>query len=371
MPKLQKLKVIISGGGTGGHIFPAIAIADALKRKVEDIEILFIGAKDKMEMQKVPAAGYPIEGLWISGLQRKLTLQNLSFPFKVASSLIKAGKLIAQFQPDVVVGVGGFASGPTLRAASSRNIPTLIQEQNSYPGITNKLLSKRVNKICVAYDGMERFFPSEKIVKTGNPVRKEVINIEGKRDEAFTFFGLEKNRKTLLIVGGSQGALSVNKSVQANLDILLQNNQQIVWQTGKYFYETAKKIAEQKKTENLVITEFIERMDYAYAAADVIISRAGAIAISEICAVAKPTIFVPLPSAAEDHQRKNAQALVDKNAALMIPDNETFEKIGKTAIELINDTNRQKEISKNLEKLAIRDASDRIVDEILKLVEKI
>jgi len=370
MSKLQKLKVIISGGGTGGHIFPAIAIADTLKRKVEDIEILFIGAKDKMEMQKVPAAGYPIEGLWISGLQRKLTLRNLSFPFKVVSSLLKAGKLISRFQPDVVVGVGGFASGPTLRAASSRKIPTLIQEQNSYPGITNKLLSRRVNKICVAYDGMERFFPSENIVKTGNPVRKEVIDIEGKKDEAFTYFGLNKDRKTLLIVGGSQGALSVNKSVQYHLDLLLQNDLQIVWQTGKYFYETAREIAGQKKTERLVITEFIERMDYAYAIADVIISRAGAIAISEICAVAKPTIFVPLPSAAEDHQRKNAQALVDKKAALMIPDNETLEKLGITTIELINNRNLKTEFSKNLEKLAIRDASDRIADEVLKLVEK-
>jgi len=346
--KQQKLKAIISGGGTGGHIFPAIAIANSLKKRVENSEILFIGARDKMEMEKVPAAGYKIEGLWISGLQRKL---------------------ISGFKPDIVIGVGGFASGPTLRAATGKKIPSLIQEQNSFPGITNKLLAKRVDKICVAYENMERYFPKDKIIITGNPVRQEVIDINGKKEDALKFFDLDPSRKTLLIIGGSQGALSINKSILKYLDLFQKNDIQLIWQTGKYYYDTAKTETSQNKYPELRIVEFIEKMDYAYAAADVIVSRAGAIAISEICAVAKPTVFVPLPSAAEDHQRKNAQALVDKNAALLILDQDVQHKLGDTVMELSNNSDKQKEIVKNLGNLAITDASERIVDEILNLVK--
>ena len=366
--KQQPYKFIISGGGTGGHIFPAIAIANALQEKQPDANILFVGAKGKMEMEKVPAAGYPIEGLWISGLQRKLTLKNLSFPFKLVSSLAKARSVINKFKPDMVIGVGGYASGPTLKVASGKGIPTLIQEQNSYPGITNKLLAGAVSKICVAYDGMEKFFPSEKIIKTGNPVRKQVIDIEGKKEEAARYFGLDTSKRTFLIVGGSQGALSINKSIANNLDNFLQKDYQMVWQTGKYYYEEAQALAKKKDSKSLVITAFIDRMDLAYALADVIISRAGAIAISEICAVAKPPVFIPLPTAAEDHQTKNAQALVDRDAALMIPDAEVMEKLGDTVIKLMENEEIKTRLSGNLKSLAIKNSADRIADEILKLV---
>jgi len=359
----QQLKVIISGGGTGGHIFPAIAIANTLKKSVDDCAILFVGALGKMEMEKVPAAGYEIKGLWISGLQRKLTLKNLSFPFKVLASLWKAKKIIKEFNPGIVVGVGGFASGPTLRAATALRIPTLIQEQNSYPGITNKILSKKVKKICVAYDGMEKFFPKDKIVKTGNPIRSEMVEIDGLRDEAIRFFNLKSNKKTLLIVGGSLGALSVNKSIHKHLKFLTENDLQIIWQTGNYYYETAKG----EDCGNVRVIKFINKMNMAYAAADIIVSRAGAIAISEICAVQKPAVFVPLPSAAEDHQTKNAQALVDKEAALLVKDSEVLEKLGETVIQLLQDDKRQNLFTENLGKLAIRDAAERIVNEILKL----
>lgn len=367
--KQQQLKVIISGGGTGGHIFPAIAIANTLKTRVENIEILFIGAKDKMEMEKVPAAGYTIEGLWISGLQRKLTVKNLSFPFKVLSSLAKAKKIIKKFKPDIVIGVGGYASGPTLRVATNNKIHALIQEQNSFPGITNKMLAKSVDRICVAYDQMERFFPKEKIAFTGNPVRQEVIEIEGKKEEALNFFGLQNDKKTILVVGGSQGALAINKAIKKNLSEFANKNLQIIWQTGKPYFQEADEAVENSGLKGILPVAFIDRMDFAYAAADVIISRAGAIAISEICAVAKPAIFIPLPTAAEDHQRKNAQALVDKKAAILVLNNQAEEKLGDALIELIENKDRQKEISKNLSKLAIKDASDRIVDEILKIVE--
>ncbi len=366
--KQHNIKVIISGGGTGGHIFPAISIANALKKKEPDTDILFVGAKGKMEMEKVPAAGYPIEGLWISGLQRKLTLKNLSFPFKVLSSLIKANKIINRFKPDVVVGVGGYASGPTLRAASKKKIPSLIQEQNSFPGITNKLLAKDVSVICVAYDGMEQFFPEHKIVKTGNPVRQNVIDIIGKNDEAFKFFELDNHKKTILVVGGSQGALSINKAIHKYLDLFIENDVQLIWQTGKFYYETAMEVTKDLQDKGLKTIEFIDRMDYAYSVADVIISRAGAIAISEICTVGKPTIFIPLPTAAEDHQKKNALALVEKKAAFFIENDEAINQLGNAVIELLKNENQQKELNSNLKKLAITNADERIVDEILKLL---
>jgi UDP-N-acetylglucosamine--N-acetylmuramyl-(pentapeptide) pyrophosphoryl-undecaprenol N-acetylglucosamine transferase len=366
----HRLNVIISGGGTGGHIFPAVAIANALKKRVPDVNILFIGAKGKMEMEKVPAAGYPIEGLWISGLQRKLTLKNLAFPFKVISSMIKAGKLIKRFKPDVVIGVGGYASGPTLRVASSKGIPTLIQEQNSYPGITNKLLSNKVNRICVAYEGMEKYFPKEKIILTGNPVRKEVVEIQGKENEALKFFNLSAERPIVLVIGGSQGALSINRSIHAHFHQFIEKGIQLIWQSGKYYYEAAANAARDYQNEGIRVVAFIDRMDYAYSIANVIISRAGAIAISEICAVGKPTVFVPLPSAAEDHQTKNARALVDKNAALLISDQEANHKLVDEVLQLIFNEEKQIELSKNLLKLAKRDADERITDEILNLVNQ-
>ena len=364
----RKYRVIISAGGTGGHIFPAIAVANTLKERLVEVDILFIGARDKMEMKRVPAEGYHIEGLWISGLQRSLTLKNLSFPFKVISSLYNAGKIIRKFKPDAVAGFGGFASGPTLRVASNRKIPTLIQEQNSYPGITNKILAKKVDKICVAYDGMERFFPEEKIVMTGNPVRKEVINTEGKRNEAAKHFGLDAGKKTLFIVGGSLGALAVNKAIVKSLYKLVDEGVQVLWQTGEYFYRDAVKAAKPYSGKGVKVTSFIEKMDYAYALSDVIISRAGAIAISEIANVAKPAIFVPLPTAAEDHQTKNAMALVENNAALMVENKDVMEELIPAVINLIKNEEKQTELKRNLKKLAIDDAAEKITDELLKLM---
>lgn len=367
--KEQSYKFIISGGGTGGHIFPAIAIANALKEQQPGADILFIGAKGKMEMEKVPAAGFPIEGLWISGIQRKITLKNLAFPFKLISSMMRAKSIIKDFQPQAVIGVGGFASGPTLRVATSRGIPSLIQEQNSYPGITNKLLAGRVSKICVAYDGMEKFFPKSKIIKTGNPVRKEVINIEGKRDEAASFFGLDPSKKTIFIVGGSQGALSINKSIAKNLEEFSNKGYQLLWQTGKYYIEEGESIVEEMGNSAFVVKQFIDRMDLAYAMADVIVSRAGAIAISEISSVGKPPVFVPFPAASEDHQTKNAQALVEKDAAILIADRDANEKLGKTVIDLMENKDLQQQFSSNLKKLSINNSAEKIAQEIFKLVQ--
>jgi UDP-N-acetylglucosamine--N-acetylmuramyl-(pentapeptide) pyrophosphoryl-undecaprenol N-acetylglucosamine transferase len=360
-------KVIISGGGTGGHIFPAIAIANALKSKF-DVDILFVGAKGRMEMEKVPAAGYPIEGLWISGLQRKITLKNLLFPFKVLASLSRARQILKKFKPDVVVGVGGYASGPTLKAAVRLKIPALIQEQNSFPGITNKLLAKSVKKICVAYDGMEKFFPAEKIVITGNPIRHEVVKIAGRKKEASAFFGLDDHKKTVLVVGGSQGALAVNKAVQKQLEQFVRDDIQLIWQTGKYYHPQAVEAVAKIKSKQLKAVAFIDRMDLAYAMADLVVSRAGAIAISEICAVAKPPIFIPLPTAAEDHQTKNAQALVEKNAALMITNQAVETDLYPAILDLMSNDGKQTELSNNLRKLARPLAADQIADEIMALI---
>jgi UDP-N-acetylglucosamine--N-acetylmuramyl-(pentapeptide) pyrophosphoryl-undecaprenol N-acetylglucosamine transferase len=321
-------------------------------------------------MEKIPGAGYPIEGLWISGLQRKLTLKNLTFPIKVISSLLKAHKIIRQFKPEVVIGVGGFASGPTLRVATKLGIPTLIQEQNSFPGITNKLLAKKVNKICVAYEGMGKYFPKEKIVLTGNPIRKEMIEIQGKKTEALKLFDLEPDRPIVLIIGGSQGALSINRSIHNHLNQFADNGIQLIWQTGKYYFETARNAVKDFQSKGIRTVAFIDRMDFAYSLATVIISRAGAIAISEICAVGKPTVFVPLPSAAEDHQTKNAKALVDKKAALLIKDNQANEKLVDEVINLIRDKKRQNELHTNIIKLAKMDADEKIADEILSLVNQ-
>ncbi len=368
-PKYKKHNhsFLISGGGTGGHIFPAVAIADELKRRYPDCNIHFIGAKGRMEMEKVPRSGYTIDGLWISGIQRSLTIRNLSFPFKVMSSLIKARRIIKKQNPDVVIGTGGYASGPTLRMAQSLNIPTLVQEQNSFPGITNKLLAPRVNSICVAYDKMEKFFPKEKIRLTGNPIRDNVVQIEGKKSIACEFFKLDQSKKTLLLVGGSQGALSINRNIEKLIDIFEELDIQLIWQTGKLFYEKAQQAA--KGRDHIKVYDFIYDMDMAYAASDMIISRAGAIAISEICAVGKPSIFVPLPSAAEDHQTKNALALVEKEAGILIPDLELGEKLKAELELLVREPDLRNQLSNNILKLAVNNSAALIVDEIEKLVQ--
>lgn len=367
----DKLKIIISGGGTGGHVFPALAIANSLKSRFMNAEILFIGAKGRMEMEKVPEAGFKIEGLWISGLQRRLTLKNLMFPVKLICSLLKAKSIIKKFKPDIVIGVGGYASGPTLKMAIQKKIPTLIQEQNSYPGITNRLLANKVDKICVAYDGMEKYFPAEKIVKTGNPIRSEVIEIDGKRDEAISFFGLSNEMKTVLVIGGSQGALAINKSITGILKEIAESEIQLVWQTGNTYYTIAENAVTQIRNQNIKVHSFIKRMDLAYATADIVISRAGAIAISELCTIKKPVIFVPLPSATEDHQTKNAMVLVDQKAAILVKNNEANEQLGKILFELLKDENLQLELSKNIGKNAIKNADKLIVDEIVKLQKKL
>ncbi len=366
----DKLKIIISGGGTGGHVFPAIAIANSLKRRSKSAEILFVGAKGRIEMEKVPDAGYRIETLWISGLQRRITIKNIAFPLKLICSLFKANTIIKRFKPDIVIGVGGYASGPTLKMAILKKIPTLIQEQNSYPGITNRLLANKVNKICVAYDGMGKYFPTEKIVKTGNPIRSEVVEIDGKRDKAISFFGLSNEMKTVLVIGGSQGALAINKSIIGFLKEFSENEIQLIWQTGSTFYTIAKNAVAQLGDQNIKVHAFINQMDFAYAAADIVISRAGAIAISELCAVKKPVIFIPLPSAAEDHQTKNAKALVDQQAALWVKNNKANEQLGKKLLELVKDEKLQDKLSENIGKNAIKNADKLIVDEIIKLQNK-
>lgn len=363
---MKKYKFILSGGGTGGHIYPAVAIANELKNRFPDAEILFVGAKDKMEMQKVPQAGYKIEGLWIAGLQRKLTMQNAMFPLKLVSSLWKSRQIVKDFKPDVVIGTGGFASGPLLQIANSLNIPTVIQEQNSYPGITNKLLSKKANAICVAYDNLERFFPKEKIIFTGNPVRQDLLDIENKKQEGILYFKLNANKKILLILGGSLGARRVNQLIEKELDFLLSTGVQIYWQCGKLYFEEYKKYNDK---ENVQVVSFIDRMDLIYAATDFVISRAGASSVSELCLVGKPTIFIPSPNVAEDHQTKNAKAIVDKNGAILLKESELKEKFESTFSDLISNEKFQKELSQNIKSLAKPSATKDIVEEIIKLIK--
>jgi len=361
-------RVIISGGGTGGHIFPAIAIANSLKAKEEDIELLFVGASDRMEMEKVPAAGYEIIGLWISGFQRSLSLRNLSFPFKLLHSMFKAHRIVKSFKPDVVVGVGGYASGPMLKAATNRGVPTLIQEQNSFAGVTNRLLAKKVTKVCVAYSGMEQFFPADKIMLTGNPVRKDILELQGKAELGRAYFGLDAQRKTVLAVGGSLGARSINEGITASLDLLFETGLQVIWQTGTAYYAEAKAKAVEAKYEGRIkVFDFISHMDYAYAVSDLIISRAGAIAVSELCTVGKPVILVPSPYVAEDHQTKNAMALMDVNAAVLVKDKDTRETLGSVAVDLLKDESRSRALSEQILKLAKTNAADVIADEILRM----
>lgn len=362
---MKQYKFILSGGGTGGHIYPAIAIANELKSRFPDAEILFVGANNKMEMQKVPQAGYKIKGLWIAGLQRRLTFDNALFPIKLLSSLLKSRTIIRDFKPDVVIGTGGFASGPLLQVAGIAGIPTVIQEQNSYPGITNKLLSKKASKICVAYENLERFFPKGKMILTGNPVRQDLIDIESKRAEAIQYFNLDSKKKTLLVLGGSLGARRVNQLIEKELGNILSQNVQVIWQCGKLYLEDYKKY----NAENVQVVAFIERMDLVYAAADVIISRAGASSVSELCIVGKPVIFIPSPNVAEDHQTKNAQAVVDKKGALMLRESELDSEFGLVFEALLKDQGKQNQLSENIKQLAMPEATKQIVDEIVKLIK--
>jgi UDP-N-acetylglucosamine--N-acetylmuramyl-(pentapeptide) pyrophosphoryl-undecaprenol N-acetylglucosamine transferase len=362
-------KIIISGGGTGGHIFPAIAIANALKIISPNCEILFVGAIGRMEMEKVPAAGYKIEGLTISGIQRGSILKNLTLPFKLISSVRKAMKLISNFKPDVVVGVGGYASGPILYAASLKNIPYLIQEQNSYAGITNKFLAKNADKICVAFDGMEQFFPADKILKTGNPVRKEVIAIEGKHRAGAELLKLDPLKKTILITGGSLGAGTLNKSIEKHLPEIIAQDIQLIWQTGKFYYKGIIERLGLNYHPNVCVLEFLNQMDLAYAAADIIISRAGAGTIAELCFVQKPVILVPSPNVAEDHQTKNAMALAKNQAAILLKDSAAEDTLVAEALKLLQDKSHSDILGKNISKMALKDADVIIANEVLKLIK--
>ncbi len=369
MLRHNKFKIIISGGGTGGHVFPAIAVADAIKKMVQTPEILFVGAKGKMEMEKVPKAGYQILGLNISGIQRKLTYKNLFVIFKLIGSIRKAKKIIKEFDPDVVVGFGGYASGPTLRVATKKKIPTVIQEQNSFPGLTNRLLAKKVDKICVAYDNMDRFFPKSKIYLTGNPVRKDIANITADKKEAEKYFKLDEDKKTLLILGGSLGAKTINNSVKENIETFLNNGIQIIWQTGKlYFDDIQEYVKTINKKENIKLFAFIDRMDMAYAACDMVVSRSGAISVSEICITKKPAIFIPSPNVAEDHQTKNAMALVNHKAAIMIKDSEAPEKLGEEVINTIFDDEKTYRLKKKIAEFSVKDSAEKIASVILSLV---
>jgi UDP-N-acetylglucosamine--N-acetylmuramyl-(pentapeptide) pyrophosphoryl-undecaprenol N-acetylglucosamine transferase len=370
MSRQKHKKIIISGGGTGGHIFPAISVANALRRIDPEIEILFVGAEGRMEMEKVPAAGYKIVGLPVAGFYRNLTLKNLTVLYKLIRSMILARNILTDFHPDVVVGVGGYASGPVLRQAGWMGIPTLIQEQNSYAGVTNKLLAGKASVICVAYDGMEEYFPSSKIIKTGNPVRQNFDNLGNLRSEALSFFKLKKELPVILVLGGSLGAGTINMSLAENIQKISKSGFQWLWQTGNNYFENMNAKVSQEAIENISLHSFINRMDYAFAAADVIISRAGAGTISELCLVGKPVILVPSPNVAEDHQTKNALALLNKNAAVMVNDSDAVKQLVDEAIKLITNEKERASLSANILKMADRDADVRIADEILKLARK-
>jgi UDP-N-acetylglucosamine--N-acetylmuramyl-(pentapeptide) pyrophosphoryl-undecaprenol N-acetylglucosamine transferase len=360
-----KKKIIISAGGTGGHIYPAIAVAQALQKRLNnEVEFLFVGASDRMEMEKVPKAGFKIVGLWISGLQRRITYKNFLFPIKVLTSVLKSFGIINKFKPNVVIGFGGYASSAVLYAASLKKLPTLIHEQNSYAGITNKILKDKVNKICVAYDNMDKFFPASKLVKTGNPIRQDLMDVSSKRNEAIEFFKLNAAKKTVLVIGGSLGARTINESIFEGLDKLKEANINLIWQTGKTF-DKVNNI--QNPTFN--IQHFIYEMDLAYAAADVVISRAGALSIAELAQVAKPVILVPSPNVAEDHQTKNAMALVNENAAILVKDIDAKNNLIIETINLINDSNKQADLVKNISTFAMPNAAELIVDEVLKLMK--
>ncbi|MBL4745189.1 MAG: undecaprenyldiphospho-muramoylpentapeptide beta-N-acetylglucosaminyltransferase [Flavobacteriaceae bacterium] len=360
----QSVKIIVSGGGTGGHIYPAVSIANELKKRYTEADILFVGAKGRMEMEKVPHEGYPIKGLWITGVERKLTFKNLLFPFKLISSVWNAFWIVKRFKPQVVIGTGGFASGPTLFVAAKMGVKTLVQEQNSYPGITNKLLSKITQKICVAYDGLESFFPKNKMIKTGNPVRQDLLDIQSKRVEALDFFNLDPTQKTVLVLGGSLGAREVNKLIATQLEFFQKKGVQLIWQVGSLYFD---QYEQYHQNPGVQVHAFLNKMDLSFAAADFIISRAGAGSISELCIVGKPVLFIPSPNVAEDHQTKNAMAVVDHEAALLLPekDKDQFEKVFG---DLLDNPLLQAQLSENIKKLALPNATKLIVDEIEKLI---
>ena len=361
--------IIISGGGTGGHIFPAISVANALRKTDPEINILFVGAEGRMEMEKVPASGYKIIGLPVAGFYRELTLKNFTVLFRLFKSLFMARKIILEFCPDVVVGFGGYASGPVLHQAGRMGIPTLLQEQNNYAGLTNRLLARKASAICVAYDGMEKYFPAEKIIKTGNPVRQNFDNIDIIRDEALTFFRLRKGIPVVLILGGSLGAGTINDSLSKDLQKMIDSGCQWLWQTGKNYYNDIKEQISLTPCNSISVHPFINRMDYAFAAADVIVSRAGAATISELCLVGKPAILVPSPNVAEDHQTKNAEALLERNAAMVIHDKQAMRVLVDEAVRLIADEKKRAILSENIKKMADRDADIRIAKEVLKLAD--
>lgn len=368
---MKNLRIIISGGGTGGHIFPAISIANTIKERYPDASILFVGADGRMEMEKVPAAGYDIIGIEISGINRKNILKAFSALWKFVKSLNKAKKILKDFRPDIVIGVGGYASAPVLYKANSMQIPTLIQEQNSYAGVTNKFLAKKASKICVAYEGMEAFFPKDRIVMTGNPCRQELLSSTITKEEAYKEFNLDPSKKTILIIGGSLGARTINKSLLANLDKLINSDIQVMWQCGKlYSFELNMDVASKGNPKNIHLHEFITRMDLAYKVADLVISRAGASSISELCLLGKPVILIPSPNVAEDHQTKNAMALVNKNAAILIKDSDAMIDLVPVALETIKNKERLKTLSDNILNLAQPDSANRIVDEVMKLMKK-
>jgi len=361
---VKPYKFVISGGGTGGHIYPAVAIANELKLRYPDAKFLFVGAKDRMEMEKVPQSGYEIKGLWISGLQRSLSIKNLMFPLKLLSSLWESKKIIKSFKPDVAIGTGGYASAPLLRVASNKGIPCLIQEQNSHAGITNKWLSNKAKSICVAYEGMGKFFPTEKIKLTGNPVRQDLLDISEKREEAIPFFNLKSDKKTLLVLGGSLGARTINELIDSNLELFENLNLQVIWQCGKFYFEKYK----DKGNDTVQVHAFLNRMDLAYAVSDFIISRAGALSVSELCLVGKPVIFIPSPNVAEDHQTKNALAISKKEAAILIKENELESQFETKFSALIQSEEQQNSLSKNIKKIGKPNATKEIVAEIEKLL---
>lgn len=372
---MDKLKVILSGGGTGGHIYPAVAVAEALKRRLgEGVELLFVGAEGKMEMEKVPALGYRIEGLPVVGLQRRLTLRNLQVPFKVAESLRKARRVIREFGADVVVGFGGYASAPVLWSAQRMGIPTLIQEQNSYAGVTNKILASRAKRICVAYEGMERFFPKDRIVMTGNPLRGRLLEQHDPaalKAEGLAYFGLKADKSIVLVVGGSLGTRTLNNMMKANVDrITSEGKLQVIWQTGKFYEREMTEFMQSRSSEGIWRGAFIDRMDLAYAVADVVVGRSGAGTVSELCLVGKPAVFVPSPNVAEDHQTKNAMALVRKDAALLVPDSEAVTALFPVVEQLLADPARMQRMAANIKALGIADSADRIVDELLAVVKE-
>lgn len=362
------MRVIISGGGTGGHIFPAISIANAIKLRYPDAKILFVGAEDRMEMTRVPAAGYEIVGLPVAGFNRSALLKNIVVLKKLATSLLKARKVVKTFKPDIAIGVGGYASGPLLKMASRLGVPTLVQEQNSYAGVTNKLLAEKAARICVAYEGMERFFPKEKIVLTGNPCRKD-LETNVLQEEALRFFNLDPMKKTILVIGGSLGAKTINQSILHNLPLLAESGVQVVWQAGeRYLHELTMSLQSKEKSENIHLYDFINRMDLAYKVADLVVSRAGAGSISELSILGKPVILVPSPNVAEDHQTKNAQALVDHHAAVMIKDADAQNELIPMAVKIVNDGDTLRQLSDNIKKMALPDSANRIVDEIEKII---